>query len=52
MNNQELIKECREDLDSEDSPSLSALVDMIECLCNALEKADNNIKYYEEIERR
>jgi hypothetical protein len=41
--NQELIESCRETLEGEQEPHLMEWIDMVESLCNALEKADQNI---------
>jgi hypothetical protein len=44
MSNQELIKKCRECLTQEDEPAAMEWVDMVETLCNALERAEQEIE--------
>jgi len=43
-NNQELIARCREQLQGEDEPHSMEWYDMVEGLCNALEKTDKELQ--------
>ena len=44
MNNAELIKQCRERLQSEDEPHQTEWIDMVESLCDALEKTQGKLE--------
>lgn len=49
MDNKKLIKNCLETLESEDSPNMSELVNMVGKLCEALEESQRDVEMYEKI---
>lgn len=43
-NNQALIGSCRKTISGEDEPHSTEWLDMVEALCDALEKTDNQLR--------